>query len=83
MPLITFNIYFFKLISITNSKFLNDKGYSFTIPINLAPIFNFTLLILASIFTTLNLLDLIPIPMFFNKPTKNKLIAQYTNRSKY
>ena len=75
MLLITFNIYFFKLISITNFKFLNNKSYPFTISINLTLIFNFTLLILASIFTTLNLLNLIPISIFFNKFTKNKLIA--------
>ena len=75
MPLITFNIYFFKLIFITNSKFSNNKGYPFAIPVNPISIFDFALLILAFIFTILNLLDLILISMFFNKPTKNKLIV--------
>ena len=75
MPLITFNIYSFRLISITNSKFLNNKSYPFAIPINPILISNFALLILASIFTILNLLNLILIPIFFNKLTKNKLIV--------
>ena len=75
MPLITPNIYSFKLISIIDFKFSNNKGYSFTIPINPILIFNLALLILASIFTILNLLNLIFIPIFFNKFTKNKLIV--------
>ena len=75
MPLITPNIYSFKLIFITNFKFSNNKSYPFIIPINFVPIFNFALLILAFIFTILNSLDSIPIPMFFNKLTKNKLIV--------